>query len=93
MKKIFAYKNTVKITKSQIKEIEAEGYIPIQCENISDIRMIESFPDVDNTWLISTMLDLIIADDTYSGTKNKLANLILGHLKRKIAPKVAPLNG
>lgn len=87
MKKVFAYKSTVQLTSKQIKELEAEGFIPIKCESLADIRIVEQFPDVDNTWLVSAMLDLVMADDGYNGTKGKLANLVLNHLKKKVAPK------
>jgi hypothetical protein len=90
MKKIFAYKNTVKLNKKQLAELADEGFLPIKVENLQDIKVIETFPDVDNTWLLTAAMDMIMESGSFN-LKNDFGAKVLKHIRERYNdPKDAP---
>jgi hypothetical protein len=90
MKKIFAYKKTVKLNKKQLAELADEGFLPIKVENLQDIKVIETFPDVDNTWLLTAAMDMIMESGSFN-LKNDFGAKVLKHIRERYNdPKDAP---
>lgn len=79
MSQIFLYKRSIKLSKANIKRLEAEGYIAIPVESLSDAQVVSTFPDVDNTWLLSTAMDLIM-----TGKETEFRKDIGAELGRKV---------
>lgn len=57
---IFLYKKSINLSRRNRELMEADGYIPIPVDDLKDAQILAVFPDVDNTWLLTAAMDLIL---------------------------------
>lgn len=85
---IFLYKKSLNLTKRNRESLEQAGYIPIPADDINnDAKILAVFPDVDNTWLLTTAMELIMDGSGLSSRRDISAAMgqkVLQYLRDRV---------
>lgn len=87
MAKLLVHPRGLRIPKKTKKHLADAGYILIAEDEIGSVRVVEPLPEFDtagdSAWLIRTLLQIVMADDSYAGTKSKFSKRLLKKIEER----------